>query len=244
MHAAFFVLIIGLGRFLAGAGNGGSRGRTCSLRTGPCGVGFAAAGAGRAPYSEYEGTSWVGVVPFRMSGVMRRPFPDMPGISASPELNLRLYVSGMVNLVFGFSVSTRATGSLFGRRGVFPSAVFSRAHVVRARGPRAELRLGAHWRAAAGAFWSELRAVGRDLRGRPGTLEHFFTERYCLYARGRVVALLGRGPSPPLAASAAEADIGENELAAAHGFRLSGAPALFHFARRLDVVVWPPMPLP
>lgn len=41
---------------------------------------------------EYDGTSWVGVVPFRMQGVMRRPLPDLPWLSAFPELNLRLYV--------------------------------------------------------------------------------------------------------------------------------------------------------
>jgi uncharacterized protein YqjF (DUF2071 family) len=42
---------------------------------------------------QFEGTSWVGVVPFRMEGVSRRPFPDIPGLSAFPELNLRLYVT-------------------------------------------------------------------------------------------------------------------------------------------------------
>src|SRR6202012_244403 len=41
---------------------------------------------------ELDGSSWVGVVPFRMSGVMRRPLPDLPGLSAFPELNVRLYV--------------------------------------------------------------------------------------------------------------------------------------------------------
>src|SRR5690606_34777811 len=41
---------------------------------------------------EFGGTSWVGVVPFRMAGVMRRPLPDLPGLSAFPELNVRLYV--------------------------------------------------------------------------------------------------------------------------------------------------------
>ncbi len=40
----------------------------------------------------YEGTAWLGLVPFMMSGVMRRPFPDMPYFSAFPELNLRTYV--------------------------------------------------------------------------------------------------------------------------------------------------------
>src|SRR5262245_21637301 len=41
---------------------------------------------------ELDGTSWVGVVPFRMEGVTFRPIPALPGISAFPELNLRLYV--------------------------------------------------------------------------------------------------------------------------------------------------------
>src|SRR5690554_1769026 len=41
---------------------------------------------------EYDGTSWIGVVPFRMEGVMLRPLPDLPWLSAFPELNVRLYV--------------------------------------------------------------------------------------------------------------------------------------------------------
>jgi uncharacterized protein YqjF (DUF2071 family) len=42
---------------------------------------------------EFDGTSWIGVVPFHMSGVARRPLPDVPFLSAFPELNLRVYVS-------------------------------------------------------------------------------------------------------------------------------------------------------
>ena len=42
---------------------------------------------------QFEGTSWVGVVPFRMEGVSRQLFPDIPGLSAFAELNLRLYVT-------------------------------------------------------------------------------------------------------------------------------------------------------
>src|SRR5262245_24168620 len=41
---------------------------------------------------EFDGTSWIGLVPFRMTGVMRRWLPDMPWISAFPELNVRVYV--------------------------------------------------------------------------------------------------------------------------------------------------------
>jgi uncharacterized protein YqjF (DUF2071 family) len=41
---------------------------------------------------EFDGTSWIGVVPFRMEDVMLRPLPALPGISAFPELNVRIYV--------------------------------------------------------------------------------------------------------------------------------------------------------
>lgn len=43
---------------------------------------------------EFDGTSWIGVVPFRMERVMRRPLTDLPCLSAFPELNVRLYDAG------------------------------------------------------------------------------------------------------------------------------------------------------
>jgi uncharacterized protein YqjF (DUF2071 family) len=41
---------------------------------------------------EYRGAAWLGIVPFQMRGVAPRPLPDIPGISAFPELNVRTYV--------------------------------------------------------------------------------------------------------------------------------------------------------
>ena len=40
----------------------------------------------------FAGSAWVGVVPFRMSGVRPRGFPALPWLSAFPELNVRTYV--------------------------------------------------------------------------------------------------------------------------------------------------------
>src|SRR5690606_40671772 len=37
----------------------------------------------------FEGEAWIGVVPFRMSGVRPRFLPGLPGLSAFPELNVR-----------------------------------------------------------------------------------------------------------------------------------------------------------
>src|ERR1043166_7714922 len=41
---------------------------------------------------EFDGSSWIGIVPVHMTGVMRPPLPNLPWISSFSELNLRLYV--------------------------------------------------------------------------------------------------------------------------------------------------------
>ena len=41
----------------------------------------------------FEGRAFVGVVPFRMSGIRLRWLPPVPGTSAFPEINLRTYVT-------------------------------------------------------------------------------------------------------------------------------------------------------
>jgi hypothetical protein len=72
-----------------------------------------------------------------------------------------------------------------------------------------------------------------------GTLEHFLTERYCLYATaadGRILRADVHHPPWPLQSAAAE--IEENTVGSGQGITLDGPPALLHFARTIDVVVW------
>ena len=44
------------------------------------------------PLDTWDGSAWVGVVPFRMAGVRPRLTPAVPWLSAFPELNVRTYV--------------------------------------------------------------------------------------------------------------------------------------------------------
>jgi hypothetical protein len=79
--------------------------------------------------------------------------------------------------------------------------------------------------------------VSAAYEARPSTLEYFLTERYCFYAQAPGGALFrAEVHHRPWSLQAAQANIEENALTAAHGFALAGAPALLHFARRIDVV--------
>ena len=88
-------------------------------------------------------------------------------------------------------------------------------------------------------FWGTYAATGAVFRAAGGSLEHFLTERYCLYTtrRGRLARLEIHHPAWPL--QRAEADIDRNTMAEAAGIRLPLHAPLLHFARRQDVVVWP-----
>ena len=78
----------------------------------------------------------------------------------------------------------------------------------------------------------------------PGSLEHWLTERYCLYATGASGRLTrAEVHHPPWPLQPAEARIERNELADPHGLVLEGPPPLLHYAERMDVVVWPLRPV-
>ena len=75
----------------------------------------------------------------------------------------------------------------------------------------------------------------------PGTLDHFLTERYCLYtlrADGRLRRL--EIHHPPWQLQRVDADFARNTLASSQGIRLPDAPPLLHFSQRQDVIAWWP----
>jgi len=74
---------------------------------------------------------------------------------------------------------------------------------------------------------------------RPGSLEHWLTERYCLYtvSGGTVYRAEIHHPQWPL--QDAEAEIQSNSMAAAAGIELPPVEPLLHFSKKLDVLIWP-----
>jgi uncharacterized protein YqjF (DUF2071 family) len=186
----------------------------------------------------FDGRAWLGVVPFRMSGVRLRWMPALPWLSAFPELNVRTYVrlDDRPGVLF-FSLDARNPLAVSIARSWFRLPYF-RARMSCER--EGEAIRYAHVRTHAGAPPAELVAryepTGPVFQAQPGTLEHFLTERYCLYAapddRRVWRADIHHAPWP---LQPAAATFERNTMAG----RLTGEP-LLHFARRQDVVVWNP----
>jgi uncharacterized protein YqjF (DUF2071 family) len=90
-----------------------------------------------------------------------------------------------------------------------------------------------------GRFKARYRGLGEVAApSRNGTLEHFLTERYCLFAQHAGQVLVGHIHHLPWPLEAAEAEIVINELPAAHGIVLPDRAPVLHFARKLDVYIW------
>jgi uncharacterized protein YqjF (DUF2071 family) len=84
------------------------------------------------------------------------------------------------------------------------------------------------------------RPTGREEGPAPGSLEHWLTERYRLYALDEHGALLRADiHHPPWPLQPAEARFELNTMAEPYGIALGTDPPLLHFARRQDVVIWP-----
>jgi hypothetical protein len=194
----------------------------------------------------FDGQAWVGVVPFRMEGVRLRGIPALPWLSAFPELNVRTYVKAR-------QTDTRKPGVyFFCLEAANPVAVQVARTWFKLPYFHARMRLlddgrtihyqsqRTHRGAAAAAFVGHYAPTGEPFTAVPGTLDHWLTERYSLYtvdASGRLYR--GEIDHQPWPLQRATAEIELNQMASASGISLPDVAPLLHFARRLDVVVWP-----
>ena len=190
---------------------------------------------------EFEGSSWVGVVPFRMQGVMRRPLPDLPYFSAFPELNLRLYVEhGGRPGVWFLSLDAANKVAVWAARRFFHLPYFHARMQMQGLPERVSYRSVRHTGEKDVEFVAHYEPDSDPYESRPGTLEHWLTERYCLYARSPKGQLFrAEVHHHPWPLHRAQAEIVRNDLFLPHDLPISGPPELLHFSRRIDVVVWP-----
>lgn len=191
------------------------------------------------PLDELEGRAWIGVTPFRIAGLRLRGTPPAPVVSYFPELNVRTYVTvaGKPGIYFLSLDAARRSAVLSARR--YYRLPYFLAEMTHRSGDEVSFtsrRVSDDGPPA--HFAARYRPRDAPSPPRSGSLEHFLTERYCLYTLDeRQTVLRGDIHHPPWPLQPATAEIEQNTMAAPFGLELSGTP-LLHFAARQDVVIW------
>lgn len=191
----------------------------------------------------FDGQAWLGVVPFRMSGVRLRWSPALPWLSAFPELNVRTYVTAQGKPgVWFFSLDAANSVAVAAARLSFHLPYFRARMASRPTSGWIQYQSErTHSDATRAAFEARYRGAGEAFEPQPGTRAHFLTERYCLYSAvsgGRVYR--GEIHHPPWRLQPAEAQFTRNSMAEAAGLTIPGELPLLHFAERQDMVAWAP----
>jgi uncharacterized protein len=193
----------------------------------------------------FDGTAWLGIVPFHMTNVAPRGVPSLPWVSEFPELNVRTYVR--VNDkpgIYFFSLDAGSTLAVQAARALLNLPYYSAAMSVMPNGDDIAYNSQRDDGSAAATLSASYRPVGAPFEGTSGSLEYFLTERYCLYNlhhRGAPYRL--EIHHPPWALQPAAAEFTRNTMAEAAGLSLSDASPLLHFSKRQDMVAWAPTAL-
>ena len=189
----------------------------------------------------FDGRAWVGVVPFYMRNIRLRGLPPVAYTSAFAELNVRTYVTRDDKPgVWFFSLDASNRIGVEVARTFFHLPYFM-----------TDMRLTRHERTidyfshrvdrrtGDGDFIGSYHPVSEVYLSEPGTLDHWLTERYCLYSQRRDGALFrGEIQHVPWPLQRAEAEIKRNTVTEAHDIRLPNDAPLLHYVEQLDIIAW------
>jgi uncharacterized protein YqjF (DUF2071 family) len=189
----------------------------------------------------FDNEAWIGVTPFHLSDLSPRGIPALPWISAFNEINVRTYVvfDGRPG-VFFFSLDANSAMAVGGATALFHLPYFLAD--IRMDDDRGCISY--HSRRVDGSaaeFQAQYSPTGELFEPQSGTLEHWLTERYCLYTQDSASkAYRVEIHHRPWRLHTAAAEIAVNTMAETAGIRLPSIAPLCHFARRLEVLTWLP----
>ncbi len=190
----------------------------------------------------FDGSCWIGIVPFRMSGVRPRYIP-VP--LAFPELNVRTYVKRKDRSgVWFFSLDATSWFAVRAARWLGLPYYDARMTVQIQGDVVGYDSVRTHKNTPAAEFAAGYSPTSPVYYSAPGTLDHWLTERYALYGAlkpGQVVyGEIHHGQWP---LQRAEVELRTNKMTRALGFDLPDIKPICHFARYQVVVAWPILPI-
>jgi len=182
---------------------------------------------------EHSGSGWLGVTPFVVTGLRARGLLPLPFASSFRELNVRTYVTREEKPgIWFFSLDASSRLAVEAARRLYRLPYFEADISLRRRG---EQILYDCSRDDGKAFSAAYRPNGAVFGAQPGSLEHFLTERYCLYAEHGEALYRADIHHRPWPLQPAEAQVDLNPMPPVKG---SEGDPLVHYSARQDVVIW------
>jgi uncharacterized protein YqjF (DUF2071 family) len=192
----------------------------------------------------WEGSAYLGIVPFTISGTRPPLLPPVPGLSSFHELNLRTYVhrQGRDPGVWFFSLDAASRLAVLGARLTYKLPYFH-AHITMSEGHdglvnyssrRASPDTRAHFACTYGP-------AGPVRGATPGSLEFYLVERYLLYSWDGKRLRSARVWHHPYPLQPAIVEDVTEQLTPSAGLEVSttGTP-LAHYADEVDVRIYRP----
>jgi uncharacterized protein len=132
---------------------------------------------------EFDGSSWVGLIAFRLAGATVGPSPAIPYFGTFTEVNVRLYgvdADGRRGVVFLSLEAARLAAVIAAR------AMFSLPYMWSRTGQTATADVHTYWSSRIGASGSSsLSALPDRTATADSELDHFLTARWALFERMR-----------------------------------------------------------
>jgi hypothetical protein len=196
----------------------------------------------------FEGSAYVGLVPFTMTGVRPVGLPPVRGLSSFHETNVRTYVhrDGRDPGVWFFSldaanrIAVHLARSLYHLPYYHARMFLEREAADRPAAPRSILYAGVRRRPEPHPASYLIRSIPIGLvhTAQPDTLEHFLVERYLLYALANDHLYVGQVHHHPYPLQSSDLITLDESLLAASGILQPDTPPLAHFAEGVDVKVY------
>jgi uncharacterized protein len=134
---------------------------------------------------EHDGSAWLGITPFRLTGLRGRGTIPLPLLSTFLELNVRTYVRAEDKPgIWFFSLDASSRLAVEAARRTYRLPYFH-ARMSAARSGEWIAYECARLSESGRVFSGRYRPHGPVSTAEPGSLEWFLTERYCLYTTDR-----------------------------------------------------------
>jgi len=196
----------------------------------------------------WDGGAWVGIVPFRMSGVSLRWLPDLPWVSKFPELNVRTYVVGPDGQpgVWFYSLDASSALAVKGARWLYhlqymhATIDFERERACDCGSWIQYNSRRTHRGEPAAELNVEYRPIGPEYEAARGTLLDWLTSRYSLFsADGEGNLYRGDIVHDPWSLRDAQAIVRSNTMTEGIGVDLPEESPLLHFSALTKVIAGP-----